>query len=112
MSRSGFTVPAAGVLISDGGLATELEARGHDLSDDLWSARLLAEAPAEIVAVHELRRHVVGQFTALLSRRSRGMTSVDPTQTTTDEASVRRHHVDDVTGDEIATHLDHTGVQE
>lgn len=53
MSRSGFTVPAAGVLISDGGLATELEARGHDLSDDLWSARLLAEAPAEIVAVHE-----------------------------------------------------------
>ena len=29
------------VLISDGGLATELEARGHDLSDDLWSARLL-----------------------------------------------------------------------
>ena len=53
MSTSDFTVPAAGVLISDGGLATELEARGHDLSDDLWSARLLAEAPDEIVAVHE-----------------------------------------------------------
>ena len=43
----------AGVLLSDGGLATELEARGHDLSDDLWSARLLDEAPEEIVAVHE-----------------------------------------------------------
>ncbi|MCV7070038.1 homocysteine S-methyltransferase [Mycobacterium rufum] len=40
------------VLVSDGGLATELEARGHDLSDDLWSARLLADAPDEIVAVH------------------------------------------------------------
>jgi homocysteine S-methyltransferase len=40
------------VLIGDGGLATELEARGHDLSDPLWSARLLAEAPQEIVAVH------------------------------------------------------------
>jgi homocysteine S-methyltransferase len=40
------------VLISDGGLATELEARGHDLSDPLWSARLLADAPYEIVAVH------------------------------------------------------------
>ena len=53
MSASGFTVPTSGVLISDGGLATELEARGHDLSDDLWSARLLAEAPEEIVAVHE-----------------------------------------------------------
>ena len=40
------------VLITDGGLATELEARGHDLSDDLWSARLLADAPEEITAVH------------------------------------------------------------
>ena len=53
MSTSGFTVPDDAVLISDGGLATELEARGHDLSDDLWSARLLSEDPAEIVAVHE-----------------------------------------------------------
>jgi len=53
MAAWGFAVPAADVLISDGGLATELEARGHDLSDDLWSARLLAEAPDEIVAVHE-----------------------------------------------------------
>ncbi|QUR68308.1 homocysteine S-methyltransferase [Mycobacterium spongiae] len=40
------------VLISDGGLATELEARGHDLSDPLWSARLLTDAPHEITAVH------------------------------------------------------------
>ena len=53
MSSPEFSVPATGVLISDGGLATELEARGHDLSDDLWSARLLAEAPDEIVAVHK-----------------------------------------------------------
>jgi homocysteine S-methyltransferase len=47
-----FTLPHNTVMISDGGLATELEARGHDLSDDLWSARLLLEAPDEIVAVH------------------------------------------------------------
>lgn len=53
MSTPGFAVPVEDVLISDGGLATELEARGHDLSDDLWSARLLTEAPREIVAVHE-----------------------------------------------------------
>ncbi|WP_293305401.1 homocysteine S-methyltransferase [Mycolicibacterium sp.] len=53
MSTPGFAVPADAVLISDGGLATELEARGHDLSDDLWSARLLSEDPQEIVAVHE-----------------------------------------------------------
>jgi homocysteine S-methyltransferase len=39
-------------VLSDGGLATELEARGHDLSDALWSARLLADAPGEITAAH------------------------------------------------------------
>ncbi len=48
----GFSGPSESVLIGDGGLATELEARGHDLSDPLWSARLLADAPHEIVAVH------------------------------------------------------------
>ncbi len=42
----------AGAWVSDGGLATELEARGHDLSDALWSARLLLDAPEEIVAAH------------------------------------------------------------
>jgi homocysteine S-methyltransferase len=47
-----FAVPHDTVLISDGGLATELEARGNDLSDDLWSARLLVDAPQEITAVH------------------------------------------------------------
>jgi homocysteine S-methyltransferase len=45
------------VLIGDGGLATELEARGHDLSDHLWSARLLHDAPDEIVAAHKAFFH-------------------------------------------------------
>ncbi|SFQ60656.1 homocysteine S-methyltransferase [Amycolatopsis arida] len=40
-------------LVLDGGLATELEARGHDLSDALWSARLLLDDPAAVVAAHE-----------------------------------------------------------
>ncbi len=44
--------PPAGVVISDGGLATELERRGHDLSGRLWSARLLADDPDAIRAVH------------------------------------------------------------
>jgi homocysteine S-methyltransferase len=48
----GFAVPEDTALIADGGLATELEARGHDLSDALWSARLLVDAPQEITAVH------------------------------------------------------------
>jgi homocysteine S-methyltransferase len=40
------------VVLLDGGLATRLEERGHDLSSDLWSARLLVEAPGEIEAAH------------------------------------------------------------
>ncbi|GAA1693258.1 homocysteine S-methyltransferase [Kribbella yunnanensis] len=39
-------------IILDGGLSNALEDRGHDLSDALWSARLLRDAPAEIAAVH------------------------------------------------------------
>lgn len=37
----------------DGGLATELERNGAKLSGGLWSARLLAEAPERIRAVHD-----------------------------------------------------------
>jgi homocysteine S-methyltransferase len=40
------------VVVLDGGLATELERRGNDLSSVLWSARLLADTPDEIVAAH------------------------------------------------------------
>ena len=39
-------------VVIDGGLATELEALGHDLSDRLWSARLLADEPEAIVEAH------------------------------------------------------------
>src|SRR3990170_8758228 len=39
-------------LVLDGGLATELERRGADLRDPLWSARVLLEQPALIRAVH------------------------------------------------------------
>jgi len=39
-------------VVLDGGLATELERRGHDLGDALWSARLLRDRPAAIEAVH------------------------------------------------------------
>ena len=40
------------VTVLDGGLATELEANGHDLSDRLWSARLLLTDPGAIEAAH------------------------------------------------------------
>ncbi|MEP7346084.1 MAG: homocysteine S-methyltransferase [Gemmatimonadaceae bacterium] len=39
--------------VIDGGLATELARRGFDLTDDLWSARLLLDAPEAIEQVHE-----------------------------------------------------------
>lgn len=48
---TGFPPPDT-VLVTDGGMATALEARGHDLADALWSARLLIDDPAEITAVH------------------------------------------------------------
>ena len=38
--------------VLDGGLSNALAARGHDLSDPLWTARLLRDAPEEIAAVH------------------------------------------------------------
>jgi homocysteine S-methyltransferase len=38
--------------VLDGGLATELENRGHNLDDPLWSARLLLEEPAAIQQLH------------------------------------------------------------
>ena len=39
-------------LVLDGGLATELERRGADLRDDLWSAKVLVENPGLIREVH------------------------------------------------------------
>lgn len=38
--------------VLDGGLATELERRGYDISGPLWSARVLDEAPEAIQQVH------------------------------------------------------------
>jgi len=40
------------LLIIDGALATEMEKRGADLHDPLWSAKYLIEAPERIAAVH------------------------------------------------------------
>jgi homocysteine S-methyltransferase len=45
--------PPPDVVVLDGGLATQLEAQGHDLSDDLWSARLLRDEPAAILQAHQ-----------------------------------------------------------
>ena len=41
-----------GATVLDGGLATSLEALGYDLDHDLWSAKILLEAPDAIRRVH------------------------------------------------------------
>ncbi len=46
------TALATGPVVLDGGLSTELEARGHDVSSALWSARLLRNDPRAIVDAH------------------------------------------------------------
>jgi homocysteine S-methyltransferase len=40
------------VVLLDGGLATQLEAQGHDLSSQLWSAALLQKDPDAVRAAH------------------------------------------------------------
>src|SRR5664279_762403 len=50
-----LSLPAAvnqRAVVLDGGLASELARRGHDVSSRLWSAGLLADAPHAIGAVH------------------------------------------------------------
>ncbi|MFD7537811.1 homocysteine S-methyltransferase [Streptomyces sp. NPDC059819] len=43
---------AEGPVVLDGGLSNQLESQGCDLSDELWSARLLADDPRQIQAAH------------------------------------------------------------
>ncbi|PKA66086.1 Homocysteine S-methyltransferase 3 [Apostasia shenzhenica] len=47
-----FLRQAGGCAVVDGGLATELEAKGADLNDPLWSAKCLVDSPHLIRKVH------------------------------------------------------------
>jgi homocysteine S-methyltransferase len=46
------TALATGPVVLDGGLSTELESQGHDVTSALWSARLLRDDPGAIAAAH------------------------------------------------------------
>lgn len=46
------TALAGGPVVLDGGLSNQLQAQGCDLSDELWTARLLADAPQQLEAAH------------------------------------------------------------
>ena len=43
---------SGGPILLDGGLATELERRGFDVDDPLWSGRVLLEEPSAVQEVH------------------------------------------------------------
>ncbi|GGN32615.1 homocysteine S-methyltransferase [Streptomyces fuscichromogenes] len=43
---------ATGTVVLDGGMSNQLASAGHDLSDELWSARLLADRPDAISDAH------------------------------------------------------------
>src|SRR3954451_15075496 len=52
LSRHLADTLAAGPVVLDGGMSNQLESAGHDLSDELWSARLLAERPEAVTEAH------------------------------------------------------------
>jgi homocysteine S-methyltransferase len=72
------------VVVFDGGLATTLEAAGHDLSGPLWSARLLRDDPQAIVAAHRAFLAAGAQVitTASYQLSARGLAAVgaDPAE--------------------------------
>jgi homocysteine S-methyltransferase len=63
---------AAGPVVLDGGLATQLEAAGADLSTALWSARLLRDDPAAIVAAHAAYARAGAQVATTASYQATG----------------------------------------
>jgi len=50
--RSREQLHLTGLHVLDGAMATELEARGCDLSSGIWSARVLEDSPNTVEAVH------------------------------------------------------------
>lgn len=47
-----FTTARREVVVLDGGLGTLLEARGNDITGQLWSAQILRDRPEEVLAAH------------------------------------------------------------
>jgi homocysteine S-methyltransferase len=69
---------AEGPLVLDGGLATQLETVGHDVSSSVWSARVLADDPDAVLDAHRAFFAAGAQVatTASYQVSSRGFASV------------------------------------
>ena len=52
MTRTWTDVFADGPVVVDGGLSTQLEAQGHDVSGALWTGRVLLEDPGAVTRAH------------------------------------------------------------
>ena len=58
-------------ILLDGAMATELEARGCNLADSLWSAKVLVDNPELIREVHLPRRRAGGDHRQLSGHSGR-----------------------------------------
>ena len=52
MSRVDEILKEKGMIVLDGAMGSELERRGYDVNDVLWSAKMLKEAPEAIQKIH------------------------------------------------------------
>lgn len=89
----------------DGGLSGELEKLGHDLGDDLWSARLLRDDPEAIATVQ--RDYVASGarilITASYQASRRGFMNVGMTSVQADDLMRKSIHI----AQEVAQAADH-----
>jgi len=91
------------VIVLDGGLSNALAERGHDLTDELWTARLLRDAPGEVAAVHRAYFDAGAQVATTASYQAsvagferEGMTSTEAEGLITRSVMIAREVRDDV----------------
>ena len=78
-------------IIIDGGMSTQLESMGHDISGTLWTARALLESPVAIVEAHRAFADAGADvlITASYQVSRQGFAEADLTAQQADEALVR-----------------------
>jgi homocysteine S-methyltransferase len=97
---------ARGVVVLDGGLSTALESAGHDLSDELWTARLLLTEPDAIRAAHAAYYEAGAQVVITSSYQAtfdglarRGLTDAETTHLLGASVALARAAASDVDGE-------------
>jgi len=99
------------VIVLDGGLSNALAERGHDLTDELWTARLLRDAPGEVAAAHREYFDAGAQVATTASYQASiagfehsGMTRTEAENLITRSVTIAREVRDDVAesaGDDV-----------